>query len=139
MRSGKIWFFHQPCSFIARFRLAWQTFTDSMSRLFNSTNVISPRLIEYCADPSNTQLLSLLSDEECDLILPYLTRIWKRDHIYPVSIQNSDYKLDIFKKLFMFERTNSICSYLTADFTQIHDDVIINLSSRLFFDKFQLY
>ena len=92
--------------------------------------VVTKNLIDYCVNPSDLTKLDELNSKESRQILPFLTRLWKRNSLYTDEPSFSDFKLAFLEKLRLFEDTNRICAYLDADFTQIYDDVIRHLSAR---------
>ena len=98
---------------------------------------ISKNLIDYCINPCDLDRLDQLQLNECRQILPFLTRIWTRSSCFD-EMQYSGYKIAILEKLRLYEDTNRIRSYLSADFSQIYEDVIRHLSTRYKFAQLSL-
>lgn len=94
----------------------------------DGSSLVSKNLIDYCINPCDVERLEQLTNNETRQILPFLTRIWTRSH---EDIECSKFKFAILEKIRYFEDTNRIRSYLSADFSQIYEDVIRHLSTRL--------
>lgn len=112
-----------------------RSFVDNQILEMNDEITVSKRVIDYCVNPFDVDKLNELGVNECRQILPFLTRLWKRSQ--DDSVLNEEFKLAVFQKLRQFEDTNRICSYLNADFAQIYEDVIRQLSIR--FQFFSLF
>jgi hypothetical protein len=100
------------------------------NQMIDKNIVVSKSLIDYCVNPCDVDRLEKLADSECRQILPFLTRIWSRTTNFDAH-QLSKFKFVIYEKIRVFEDTNRIREYLDADFSQIYEDVIRHLSTRL--------
>ena len=98
----------------------------------NQNVIVAKSLIDYCINPTDIARLDQLSLKECRQILPFLVRIWKRSSNIDET-EMAVFKTAILDKLRLFDDINKICAYLNADFNQIYDDVIKQLSARLIY------